>query len=207
MEKYVRTKIICTIGPASQEFDVISKMVQAGMDVARINISHGSFNEHKNIIEKVKKLNDVAILIDLPGPKIRLGEFDKPVLIKKDDIIKFTTNQIKGNSEIFPVNYTKLPSEVKLGGRIFISDGLIEVQVEAIDPDFKGFNAKVISGGIVSSNKGVNTPGASLSIRPPTKQDIEGIKFGVREEVDWFAASFIRNRNDVEKIKEAINYV
>ncbi len=93
MEKNVRTKIICTIGPASNKFTDIKKMVEAGMDVARINISHGNFEEHKRIINNIRKIKEVAILIDLPGPKIRLGEFKQPVTIREGDIIKFTTKK------------------------------------------------------------------------------------------------------------------
>lgn len=204
MEKYVRTKIICTLGPASNEFSNIQKMVEAGMDVARINISHGSFEDHKKVIKNIRKFKEIAVLIDLPGPKIRLGEFNQPVIIKEGDIIKFTNKKVQGSSTLFPINYAKLPAEIKKGGQIFISDGLMEVQVTNIDHDFSGFETKVISGGQVSSHKGVNAPGATLSIRPPTDQDLEGIKFGVLEDVDWFAASFIRDKSDVEKIKDAI---
>jgi pyruvate kinase len=180
-------------------------MAVAGMDVARVNLSHGSIDEHKNTIRVIKSLGNVAVLVDLPGPKIRLGELKEPVFVKPGDIVKFTVNEPIGEGLKFPVNYVNLPAEVRIGGHIFINDGLIDVEVVKIEADLCGFDGKVISGGEVSSRKGVNAPGASLSIRPPTEQDQKGIAFGVEMGADWFAASFIRDRRDVEAVKNIVD--
>jgi pyruvate kinase len=207
MDGYVRSKIVCTIGPASRRPDILKEMAASGMDVARVNLSHGSFDDHKNTIRAIRSLGTVSVLVDLPGPKIRLGELKEPVQLKPGDDVHFTTENTIGEGLILPLNYAKLPAEVRPGGHIFINDGLIELDVIKVDGDFKGFDAKVVSGGEASSHKGVNAPGASLSIHPPTEQDLKGIEFGVQVGADWFAASFIRNRQDVETVKDAIKAV
>jgi pyruvate kinase len=204
MDGYARSKIVCTIGPASKRPDILKEMAAGGMDVARVNLSHGSFDDHRNTIRAIRSLGTVSVLVDLPGPKIRLGELKEPVMLKEGDAVRFTTENIVGEGLTLPVNYAKLPAEVRQGGRIFINDGLIELEVGKVDGDFKGFEAKVVSGGEASSHKGVNAPGASLSIHPPTEQDLKGIEFGVQAGADWFAASFIRNKKDVETVKQAI---
>ena len=204
MDGYARSKIVCTIGPASRRPDILKEMAASGMDVARVNLSHGSFDDHRNTIRAIRSLGTVSVLVDLPGPKIRLGDLKEPVQLKEGDAVRFTTENIVGEGLILPVNYAKLPAEVRPGGHIFINDGLIELDITKVDGDFKGFDAKVVSGGEASSHKGVNAPGASLSLHPPTEQDIKGIEFGVQVGADWFAASFIRSRKDVESVKEAV---
>jgi pyruvate kinase len=205
MDGYVRSKIVCTIGPASRRPDILKEMAAAGMDVARVNLSHGSFDDHRKTIRAIRSLGNVAILVDLPGPKIRIGELKEPVQLKQGDSVRFTTENVVGEGLTLPVNYDRLPAEVRPGGHIFINDGLIELDIIKVDADFKGFEAKVVSGGEASSHKGVNVPGASLSIHPPTEQDVKGIEFGVQVGADWFAASFIRSKKDVEAVKQAIN--
>ncbi len=205
MDGYVRSKIVCTIGPASRRPDILKEMAASGMDVARVNLSHGSLDDHRNTIRAIRSLGTVSVLVDLPGPKIRLGELKEPIQLKPGDNVHFTTENVISEGLTLPVNYAKLPAEVRPGGHIFINDGLIELDVIKVDGDFNGFDAKVVSGGEVRSRKGVNAPGASLSIHPPTEQDIKGIEFGVQAGADWFAASFIRNRKDVQAVKEAIS--
>ena len=204
MDGYVRSKIVCTIGPASRRPDILKEMAAAGMDVARVNLSHGSFDDHRNTIRAIRSLGNVAVLVDLPGPKIRIGELKESVQLKQGDSVRFTTENIVGEGLTLPVNYDRLPAEVRPGGHIFINDGLIELDIIKVDADFKGFEAKVVSGGEASSHKGVNVPGASLSIHPPTEQDVNGIEFGIQVGADWFAASFIRSKKDVEAVKQAI---
>jgi pyruvate kinase len=182
-------------------------MAAGGMDVARVNLSHGNLDDHRNTIRAIKSLGTVAVLVDLPGPKIRLGELKEPVQLREGDAVRFTTENTIGEGLTLPINYAKLPAEIRSGGHIFINDGLIELDIIKVDGDFKGFEAKVVSGGEASSHKGVNAPGASLSIHPPTEQDIKGIEFGVQAGADWFAASFIRSRKDVENVKDAIKAV
>ena len=200
----VRSKIICTIGPASSDPETLQAMKKAGMDVARVNLSHGNTIDHKRIFKELRKIEDLAILVDLPGPKIRLGDLEESYILDEGDEVHFTTESITGNREEFSVNYSKLPKEVKEGGHLFINDGLIDVLVTGIDEDLKGFSGRVISGGEVTSRKGVNAPGASLSIRPPTVKDIQCIKLGVELDADWIAISFVRSAGDVERVKEEI---
>jgi len=203
-EDYVRSKIVCTIGPASNSPEMLGAMAEAGMDVARLNLSHGAEEEHREVVRTLRGIGGVAVLIDVPEPKIRLGEITGPAVLRKGDEVHFTTEAVVGDRRVLPVNYDKLPAEVRVGGRVFINDGLIEVTVDSIDDDLKGFSGSVVSGGEISSHKGVNAPGATLSVRPPTEQDLEGIRFGVEEEADWFAASFIRDRRDVENFTRAV---
>lgn len=204
MEGFVRSKIICTIGPSSRSPEILRALKEAGMDVARVNLSHGTFNEHRLLFKDLRKLERVAVLFDLPGPKMRLGEFTEPVTLESGAKVVFTVDEVKGSSRLIPVNYEKLPAEVNPGGQLFINDGLIEVKVTSVHRNLRGFDAVVVSGGEVSSHKGLNAPGAALSLRPPTEQDMEGIKFGVEEGADWFAASFIRSAADVERVKSEI---
>lgn len=201
---FIRSKIVCTIGPASSDPKTLDAMIEAGMDVARINMSHGSMEEHRAVIEYITDHGGCGVLVDLPGPKIRLGRFDAPVDLVEGQEVHFTTEEIIGDSEEFPVNYVKLPSEVREGGHLFINDGIVDFEVIKIDADKKGLIARVVSGGVVSSRKGVNAPGAKLSLSPPTKKDVEGIKFGVEMECDWFAASFVRSKKDVDAVNAAI---
>ena len=201
---FIRSKIICTIGPASSDPKTLDAMVKAGMDVARINTSHGTHEDHRKVFNHLREYEQCSILFDLPGPKIRLGHFEAPIQLVEGQLIHFTTEDIIGNAEEFPVNYEKLPEEVQVGGHLFINDGIIDVEVTDVDKDLKGFNVKVVSGGTVSSRKGVNAPGANLSLCPPTPKDLEGIKLGVELGCDWFAASFVRSKNDVDAVRAAI---
>lgn len=171
--------------------------------MARINLSHGDLEAHRRVLDALEEAGGVSTLIDLPGPKIRIGEVKDGVNLRPGDEVHFTTRPIVGDGRELPVSYRDLPREVGVGGSLFIDDGLIEVRVTSIDGDMEGFRGRVVSGGEVSSRKGVNAPGADLSVRPPTEADLRGIEFGVPL-CDWFAASFVRDRRDVEKTKLAI---
>lgn len=201
--QFVRAKIVCTIGPSSERPEILMSMAEAGMDVARINLSHGDLKAHRRVLDDLEEVSGVSTMIDLPGPKIRIGEVEGGVNLKPGDEVHFTTRPIIGDGRELPVSYSDLPREVGVGGSLFIDDGLIEVRVTSIDGDMKGFRGRVVSGGEVSSRKGVNAPGADLSVRPPTEADLRGIKFGAPL-CDWFAASFVRDQRDVEKMKLAI---
>ena len=201
---FVRSKIICTIGPASQTPADLKAMIDVGMDVARINLSHGRYETHREVVETLRDLGGVSILIDFPGPKIRVGDIDGRIDLRPGDEVHFTTRRIVGNKRELPLTYGDLPREVHVGGSIFLNDGLIEVRVESIDGDLQGFHGRVVSGGEVGSHEGVNAPGAELSMRPPTERDLRGIAFGVEVGGDWFAMSFIRDRRDVENTRRAV---
>ena len=202
--KFVRSKIVCTIGPSSQSQETLKAMIEAGMDVARVNLSHGEYKAHREAIERLQKLGGVSILIDCPGPKIRIGEVDGRVMLKTGSDVHFTTRNIIGSIGELPVSYRDLPREVRIGGSLFLNDGIIEVKVTSIDDDFNGFHGNVISGGEVASHEGLNMPGAPLSLRPPTDSDLKGIDFGIDVGGDWFAMSFIRDRRDVENTRRSI---
>jgi len=201
---FVRSKIICTIGPASRAPETMEAMIEAGMDVARVNLSHGEYGTHRKTIETLRGLGGVSVLIDLPGPKIRIGEVEGRVMLRPGDQIHFTTRQAVGDGRELSINYGNLPREVHAGGSVFINDGIIEVGITSIDDDLEGFHGRVVSGGEVVSHKGVNAPGAALSLRPPTEEDVRGIEFGVEVGGDWFAMSFIRDGRDVENTRRAV---
>lgn len=201
--EFVKAKIVCTIGPASMRPEALAAMTEAGMDVARLNLSHGDFEAHRRVAEDLRDIGGVAILVDLPGPKIRIGRVDGSVRLVPGGRVHFTTRDVLGNRDELSVSHPGLPLEVSVGGSIYINDGLIEIRVLSIDEKLEGFTGRVVSGGEVTSFKGVNAPGARLSMRPPTEADLEGIAFGV-EFCDWFAASFVRERGDIEGVKKAV---
>ena len=201
--QFVRTKIVCTIGPASNHPKTLGAMVDAGMDVARLNLSHGDFETHRRVVETLAKMGSVSTLFDLPGPKIRIGEVGGSFTLTPGNEVHFTTQPVTGDEKELPVSYGNLPREVSVGGSIFINDGLIEVRISSVDDDLKGFTGEIVSGGEVVSHNGVNAPGAYLSMHPPTAADLEGIDFGV-EICDWFAISFVREGDDVERTRQAI---
>ena len=201
--QFVRAKIVCTIGPASSDSKILRAMVDAGMDVARLNLSHGDFDTHRRVVETLTEVGGVSTLFDLPGPKIRIGEVEGGVILAPGDEVHFTTRPVVGDGRELSVSYENLPKEVSVGGSIFINDGLIEVRIGSIDRDLRGFTGEVVSGGEVVSHKGVNAPGARLSMRLPTEADLKGIDFGV-EVCDWFAISFVREGEDVKRTRRAI---
>lgn len=202
---FTRSKIVCTIGPASEDEETLRAMVKAGMDVARINMSHGTPEEKRPVFERLREIGDTSIMIDLPGPKIRLGELDKTYTLEEGDQIHFTIQPKIGNRREMSVSYDRLPTEIRVGGHLFINDGIIDLEITCIDQDMNGFDTVVASGGEVSSRKGINAPGASLSLRPPTEKDLTGIRFGVDMDCDWFAASFVRDASDVKAVSEAVS--
>lgn len=200
---FVRAKIVCTIGPSSERPETLEAMARAGMDVARINLSHGNLEGHRRVIDALEEVEGVSTLIDLPGPKIRIGNVDGSVTLKTGDEVHFTTRPVLSDGRELSVSYDNLPKEVEVGGSLYISDGLIEVRVTSIDEDEEGFRGRVLSTGEIVSNKGINVPGVDLSIRPPTEKDLKGVEFGVGL-CDWFAVSFVRDGRDVENIRTAI---
>ena len=204
--QFVRAKIVCTIGPSSDGPETLVAMAEAGMDVARINLSHGDLDTHKRVFEALGEVEGVSTLIDLPGPKIRIGEVHGSVTLEPGDEVHFTTRSVVGDGGELSISYRNLPREVEVGGSLYISDGLIEVRVTSVDEDGEGFTGRVLSAGEITSRKGVNVPGAALSVRPPTEDDLRGIEFGVGL-CDWFAASFVRDGRDVENTRRAIEGV
>lgn len=205
-----RTKIVATIGPASKDPDVLRQMIQAGATTLRLNFSHGDHAYHQETIRLIRQTayelaQPVGILQDLQGPKIRLGKFKENITLAPGDPFILTSNPVECNSQISSISYEYLAEEVPEGARILLDDGKVEMQVEKIKLPEKELHCRVVVGGVLSSNKGVNFPGVYLSIKALTKKDKEDLMFGLDQGVDWIALSFVRNPQDVLEIKDIIS--
>ena len=206
-----RTKIVATIGPATQSEEIITDLIKAGVTTFRLNFSHGDHKDHQERIKTIRKVSekldlDIGILQDLQGPKIRLGRFkDGPVKVKKGDKFSLTSNEVECTKSIANVTYNKLAQEVTSGKRILLDDGKIEMIVEKVDIGNNILECKVTVGGVLSNNKGVNFPDVQLSVKALTDKDIEDLEFGLTAGVDWIALSFVRNPSDINEIKNLIN--
>ncbi len=206
-----RTKIVATIGPATQSEEIITDLIKAGVTTFRLNFSHGDHKDHEERIKTIRKVSkkldlDIGILQDLQGPKIRLGRFkDGPVKVKKGDKFLLTSNEVECTKSIANVTYNKLAQEVTSGKRILLDDGKIEMIVEKVDIENNLLECQVTVGGVLSNNKGVNFPDVQLSVKALTDKDIEDLEFGLTAGVDWIALSFVRNPSDINEIKNLIN--
>ena len=206
-----RTKIVATIGPATQSEEIITDLIKAGVTTFRLNFSHGDHKDHQERIKTIRKVSekldlDIGILQDLQGPKIRLGRFkDGPVKVKKGDKFSLTSNEVECTKSIANVTYNKLAQEVTSGKRILLDDGKIEMIVEKVDIGNNLLECKVTVRGVLSNNKGVNFPDVQLSVKALTDKDIEDLEFGLTAGVDWIALSFVRNPSDINEIKNLIN--
>lgn len=203
-----RTKIVCTIGPASQSPEQLKKLMLAGMDVARLNFSHGDYEEHgariKNIREVANELGkNIAILLDTKGPEIRIKKFATgKIQLQDGGEFTLTTEDIEGDTTKVAVTYEGLTEDVTVGDKILIDDGLIELKVlEVVGPNIK---CQVQNGGPLSDRKGVNLPGVSVSLPAMSEKDLNDIKFGIEQDVDFIAASFIRKASDVIAIRKVL---
>lgn len=203
-----RTKIVCTIGPASETLDTLKKLITAGMNVARMNFSHGNHQDHERRIALVRQAakeqgKEIAIMLDTKGPEIRLVTFEKePIFLRAGEKFTLTTEDVKGDKTIVSITYKELPLDVTVGDKILISDGLIELEVLEISDT--AVHCKVINGGELKSRKGVNLPGIQVNLPALTDQDIDDIIFGIEHQVDFIAASFIRKASDVLAIRDIL---
>ncbi len=202
-----KTKIVATLGPASQDEKTIEKLIEAGVNVFRFNFSHGNYEIHKKNLEKVRKISKktgkiVAVLQDLSGPKIRIGEVEEPFYLHYGDVIEVVKQNVKGNRERVSINYPEILDQLKEGDRLYIADG--SIRLEVIEKTDNGVKAKTVVGGLVSSRKGVNFPNVKLDIPSITEKDKKDIKFGVENQFDIIALSFVKNENDVLYAKELI---
>jgi len=206
-----RTKIVATIGPATQSEFVIKELIKAGVTTFRLNFSHGDHEDHAERIKTIRKVSSeldlhIGILQDLQGPKIRLGRFkDGPVKVKKGDLFSLTSRNVDCNNKIANVTYDKLTDEVSIGKRILLDDGRVEMIVESVDNKDSLLICKVTVGGVLSNNKGVNFPDVQLSVKALTDKDKRDLEFGLKSGVDWIALSFVRNPSDINEIKDLIN--
>ncbi|MGF1514015.1 MAG: pyruvate kinase [Elainellaceae cyanobacterium] len=206
-----RTKIVATIGPATSDPDTLRALIEAGATTLRLNFSHGTHQDHQRNIRLIRQLSfelnqPVAILQDLQGPKIRLGRFeDGPITLEEGDPFTLTSKEIPGTQTISAVTYDKLADEVAPGATILIDDGRVEMVVEEVSPETGELHCRVVVGGKLSNNKGVNFPGIYLSIKALTDKDRKDLVFGLDQGVDWVALSFVRNPQDILEIKELIS--
>ncbi|MAV11788.1 MAG: pyruvate kinase [Synechococcus sp. MED850] len=209
-EQNRRTKIVATIGPATESAERIRELVQAGATTFRLNFSHGDHSEHAARIATIRKVSSelgqhIGILQDLQGPKIRLGRFaEGPITLGKGDRFALTSRQVSCNQTIATVTYDKLAEEVTAGSRILLDDGRVEMKVEEIDQSEQTLHCSVTVGGVLSNNKGVNFPDVQLSVRALTDKDRDDLAFGLQQGVDWVALSFVRNPSDMQEIRELI---
>ncbi|MCB0490976.1 MAG: pyruvate kinase [Cyclobacteriaceae bacterium] len=201
---YNRTKIVATVGPASSSKEMLRALVKEGVDVFRINFSHGNHEDKKLVIDQIRELNNemgthVAILMDLQGPKIRVNKVEDNVVLRQGQELVITTRELLGNNEIVSTSYKDLPKDVKPGERILIDDGKIELSVvEVRDIDIV---TKVIYGGPLTSRKGINLPNSRVSAPSLTEKDLVDLEFGLKNDVNWVALSFVRKAEDINKLR------
>lgn len=203
-----KTKIVATLGPASNEVDIIKKLIQAGINAARFNFSHGDYEEHGQRINNLKTAREelgvpVAIVLDTKGPEIRTGVFeDKFIMVSKGDTFTLTTDEIVGNQSKVSVSYKDMPKDLNIGSTVLIDDGLIELTVKEIVGN--DVVCEVQNGGKIGSKKGVNLPDVHVNLPALTEKDKEDIKFGIKMGIDYIAASFIRSARDVLEIRKVL---
>lgn len=203
-----KTKIVCTLGPAVDSEDKVRKLILKGMDVARLNFSHANHDEHKARADMLKKVREalkrpVALLLDTKGPEIRTGKFhQKEIILNAGETFTLVHEDIMGDERKCSVNYKNLYKDVKQGSRILINDGLVELEVVKIEE--KDIQCTVLNGGVLGNNKNMNVPGAKIRLPSLTEQDIEDIRFGIENDFDFVAASFVRKAIDVIEIRKVL---
>lgn len=203
-----RVKIVATIGPATQAEPSLEKAIRAGMNVARLNFSHGSHEDHLKVINSVRKLSKemmapVTILQDLQGPKIRVGKFEKGFIeIASGQKVVITMAKVLGTEGLIPSDFPELAKSVKAGDKILLDDGLLELKVLGVRGD--EVDAEVIFGGKLKDRKGMNCPGVTLAVDCLTEKDLKDLEFGLQNKVDYIALSFVRHGNDIRKLREMI---
>jgi pyruvate kinase len=208
-QKHHKTKIVATVGPACESYDQLKNLVVAGVNVFRLNFSHGSHEDKKKIIDNIRGINkelncSVAILGDLQGPKLRVGEIENNRLdVKVGDILTLTNEKCIGTIEKIYVSYPNLAGDVLVGNTIMIDDGKIEVKVLSIEAN-GDVKVTVSLGGIISSKKGLNLPDTKISLPAMTEKDLEDVQFIMKEELDWVALSFVKRVADIEMLREIL---
>lgn len=203
-----KTKIVATVGPASSSKDMLRALIREGVDVFRLNFSHGTHEDHLKVIIAVRELNQelgstVSLLQDLQGPKIRVQEVQPDTFVERGHDLVITTKQLLGNKDIVSTSYTGLPRDVKAGDMILIDDGKIELKVKEVrDAEVL---TEVIYGGPLKSRKGINLPFTKVSAPSLTEKDIVDLDFGIKQKVDWIALSFVRKGSDIKELREILD--
>jgi pyruvate kinase len=205
---YNKTKIVATVGPASNNKEMLRALAKEGVDVFRLNFSHGTHEDHLKVINFVREINqelgaNIALLQDLQGPKIRVNEMMPGIQIVAGQELVITTREVLGNNELVSTSYEGLPKDVKIGDMILIDDGKLELRVtEVRDIDVV---CKVVYGGPLKSRKGINLPMSKVSAPSLTEKDLEDLMFGLKHNVDWVALSFVRKEQDIISLRKIIN--
>jgi len=205
-----KTKIVCTIGPASESPELLGQLIDAGMNVARLNFSHGDHAEHKARIDTIRKVAHekgkiVGILLDTKGPEIRTHSMENGELeLVAGQHIAISMQEVEGNLDAFSVSYEKLIEDVEVGSVILLDDGLIQLEVTGKDKEQGLIQTLIVNSGTLKNKKGVNVPGVSVQLPGITDKDAEDILFGIKEGVDFIAASFVRRASDVMEIREIL---
>ncbi|MEX0933415.1 MAG: pyruvate kinase [Candidatus Paceibacterota bacterium] len=203
-----KTKIIATLGPASSSKETIKELIESGVNIFRLNFSHGSHEEHLLRLKMVRAVANeagvhIGVLQDLGGPKIRIGSFEtETVTLERGAPFALTTEDVMGTAERVSINYKKLPEEVEVGGRLMLDDGKVELKVESVEGNT--IHTVVVHGGEITSRRGVNAPGAHLSIETLTDKDKRDLRFSPDEPVDFVALSFVRSREDIEDLRREL---
>lgn len=203
-----RTKIVCTVGNVTDSEPVLEQLIHAGMNVARLNTSHGKPETHIEMIRKIKRIRErlnrpIGILLDLEGPKIRTGSFEEDeVFLKEGQNFELTSEELTGSCHCVSISYANLPKEVKSGDLILVYDGLVGLKV--LDTDGVRIKTKVLNSGALSHRKGINVPGVDIGLPPLTDKDITYLQIAVDEQVDYIAQSFVRRPEDVEETRERL---
>ena len=202
-----RTKIVCTIGPTSESEEILRRLAKAGMNVARLNFSHGTRDEHGKRMSDIREIEQalgtpIAILQDLPGPKLRTGPMSEVVSLSPDQRFTFTTRDVPGSAEEANLPYPELVRQAQVGQQVFVDDGQLEFRVES--STHTDIVTRVVVGGPLGAHKGVNMPGTTFSLPSVTEKDIEDLQFGLANDVDWVAASFIRSAGDLDPLREIV---
>lgn len=204
-----KTKIVCTLGPSTDNEEVLRQLMLEGLNVARCNFSHGSYEEHKKRMDMVKKLRKevkkpIAILLDTKGPEVRVKQFKQgKVTLKEGQIFTLTSEEVEGTEEKVSVTYGRLYEDLEVGMKVLIDDGLIEMRVEKVEQS--NIVCRVINGGVVSNNKGINVPDVNLSMPYLSEKDREDILFGISQDVDFIAASFVQCKDDILQLRKLLD--
>jgi len=203
-----KTKIVCTLGPATSTERTLRSMIRAGMDVARLNFSHGTHEGHRKRLDMIRKTaakqgEQIAVMADLQGPKIRLGTFQTgSVTLERGDKFVLTTRKVVGTKEGAQCTYRTLPKDLKRGDQVFLNDGLVKLEVERVSGE--DVHSRVLDGGEIGDHKGINLPGVTLSTPGVTRKDISDLKFSLKIGVDIVALSFVRSASDILRVKKII---
>lgn len=203
-----KTKIVATVGPASNSKEMLRALIREGVDIFRLNFSHGTHEDHLKVVKFVRELNaelgtTVGLLQDLQGPKIRVNEMAPDVVLERGQKLLITTRELVGNSEVCSTSYKNLPKDVKTGDMILVDDGKIELKVlEVKDGDV---NTEVVYGGLLKSRKGINLPFTKVSAPSLTEKDIRDLEFGLENDVDWIALSFVRKAEDIVQMRSIMD--